>query len=45
MNWDTADLPMVPLMINKKAIKAHARLVVSQDLQKSKGSSEAVERS
>ena len=45
MNWDTADLPMVPIMFNKKAIKAHTRLVVSQDLQKSKGSSEAVERS
>ena len=45
VNWDTADLPMVPIMINKKAIKAHTRLVVSQDLQKSKGSNEAVERS
>ena len=36
MNWDAADLPTVPIMINKKAIKAHTRLTVVQDLQKSK---------
>ena len=41
VNWDTTDLPMVPLMVNKKAIKAHTRLVVHLDSQKSKGSSDA----
>ena len=44
VNWDTTDLPSVPIMVNKKAIKAHTRLVVNQDLQKSKDSIEAVER-
>ena len=41
VNWDTTDLPMVPLMVNKKAIKAHTRLVVHQDSQKSKASTDA----
>ena len=41
VNWDTMDLPMVPLMVNKKAIKAHTRLVVHQDSQKSKASTDA----
>ena len=45
VNWDTSDLPMVPNMINKKAIKAHTRLVVIQDGQKGKGSSESADRS
>ena len=44
VNWDTADLPMVPIMINKKAIKAHTRLVVNQELQKGKETIEADER-
>ena len=43
--WGTTDLPTVPTMVNKKAIKAHTRLVVSQVLQKSKGSNEAADRS
>ena len=34
--WDAADLPTLPIMINKQAIKAHTRLTVMQDLQKSK---------
>ena len=45
VTWDTTDLPSVPIMINKKAIKAHTRLVVCQDLPKSKETKEGDERS
>ena len=36
VHWDPADLPTVPIMINKEAIKARTRLVVHLDGQKSK---------
>ena len=28
VEWESKDLPSVPVLINKKAIKAHQRLVV-----------------
>ena len=36
VHWEATDLPTVPVMVNKKAIKAHTRLVVHQEQQKSK---------
>ena len=36
VQWEATDLPTVPVMVNKKAIKAHTRLVVHQEQQKSK---------
>ena len=30
VDWDAKDLPSVPLLINKKPVKAHQRLVVFQ---------------
>ena len=37
-HWHSENLPLVPLMVNKKAIKAHTRLAVHQDLLESQDS-------
>ena len=36
--WNTEDLPSVSSMVNKKAIKAHTRLAVHQDVLESQDS-------
>ena len=36
VDWGSADLPTIPVLVNKKAIKEHTRLVVFQAIQADK---------